>query len=79
VIVAVPVLLITVVALINRIAIARLAISITIKVTSLRYIFIRLALTAVKESFLTAPLIYDIFNAGFAATHTKVLLEGHSD
>jgi hypothetical protein len=79
VIVAVPISLITVVAGIYILSIAGIAVSRIVIETRLIFILIRLALVAVKELMLTAPLLYDIFNAGFAATHTKVLLEGHSN
>jgi hypothetical protein len=74
-----PISLRALVALIDTLSIASIAVSRIVIGTRLIFILIRLALVAVKELMLTAPLLYDIFNAGFAATHTKVLLEGHSN
>jgi hypothetical protein len=70
VIVVVPVLLRAVIALINTVVIAVSTISTAIKSPGLRAIFHRLTLLAVNEPILTAPLVYDIFNARFTATHT---------
>jgi hypothetical protein len=77
-IVIVPVRNLAVVTIIYIFSITGIAKPIIVIETRLRKILVALALVAVKELLLTAPLLDDILDARFATTHAYIPLESHS-